>query len=296
VRYLPWLVALLPLGMACEDKITGQQPVGGTIDSDASIQRYLRRAYLDLTGTPPADADLTSLTQQLHDQSNTAVARGTLVDTLVAKPEYAKVWTQELETAIFGGNDLDQQYALICGIVRGDAACASCTATDSCTCSCPEITPLLAERTQLATTATDFGNTTTTSELERRYAMAEGYYVLAGTPEVRTTDLFTDFLARTAESDEIENGRAMIVGSLIAGSPAGLMFHKEGASYTDLLDIIFNSEVYRESMVRRVFLRYLAREPSNDELAHFVPTLDAMKPDSRSVVRAVVSSREYFDQ
>jgi hypothetical protein len=79
-------------------------------------------------------------------------------------------------------------------------------------------------------------------------------------------------------------------------SPAGLIFHAEGASYTDLLDIVFKSEVYRESLVRRVFLRYLAREPSSAELAHFVPTLDATNPDSRTVVRAVLSSREYFDQ
>jgi len=295
VRNLSWLVVLLGVA-ACDDKISGQKPVGGTVDSDASIQRYLRRAYLDLTGTPPADADLTASTQQLHDQSNSAVARGTLVDSLLAKPEFAKVWTQELENSIFAGNDVDQQYALVCGLVRGDAACLSCTATDSCMCSCPEMAPLLTERTQLETTATDFAANTATSTLERRYANAEGYYALIGTPEARVGSLFTDFLSRTAETDEIDNGRAMIVGSLIAGSPAGLMFHAEGATYADLLDIIFNSEVYRESMVRRVFLRYLAREPSSAELAHFVPTLDAMNPDSRTVVRAVVSSREYFDQ
>jgi hypothetical protein len=48
--------------------------------------------------------------------------------------------------------------------------------------------------------------------------------------------------------------------------------------------------------VRRVFNRYLAREPSSAELAHFAPTLDASKPDMRPLVQAVLSSREYFDQ
>jgi len=74
------------------------------------------------------------------------------------------------------------------------------------------------------------------------------------------------------------------------------MFHKYGSSYTEMLDIIFESEVYREAVVRRVFDRYLARSPSSPELAHFVSTLDANEPDARGVVRAVVSSREYFDQ
>jgi hypothetical protein len=49
-------------------------------------------------------------------------------------------------------------------------------------------------------------------------------------------------------------------------------------------------------MVRRVFERYLARSPSANELAHFVSTLDANDPDARGLVRAVVSSREYFAQ
>lgn len=80
------------------------------------------------------------------------------------------------------------------------------------------------------------------------------------------------------------------------GSPAGVMFHEYGSSYAEMLDIVFASEVYREALVRRVFDRYLARAPSPAELAHFSRTLDAAEPDARGLVRAVVSSREYFEQ
>jgi hypothetical protein len=126
--------------------------------------------------------------------------------------------------------------------------------------------------------------------------MASAYFALASSPEARVKALFDDFLARTAEADEVENGRAMIIGPVIPGSPAGLVFHRLGASYADLVDIVFHSEVYREAVVRRVFERYLARSPSPAELAHFVATLDATDPDARGLVRAVVSSREYFAQ
>jgi hypothetical protein len=88
----------------------------------------------------------------------------------------------------------------------------------------------------------------------------------------------------------------MILGALLPGAPAGLMFHRLGASYADLIDIVFASEVYREALVRRVFERYLARPPTGPELAHFVSTLDAIDPDVRGLVRAVASSREYFAQ
>jgi hypothetical protein len=290
------LAILLCLG-ACDDTVSGQKPVGGDVDTEAEIQRYLRRAYIDLTGRVPAEADLAASTTRLRDAGNTPTARTELVTELVAKEDFARVYIEEFENGIFGGATLDQQYALVCGIIRSTVpACQSCTETDSCYCQCGPLPTYKTEKESLAKATTDFQAGTSTSELERRYAAAFGYFVLAGGPEGRVSTLFDDFLSRTAEPDEIENGRAMIIGSIFPTSPAGLMFHRHGSNYDDLLDIIFDSEAYRESVVRRVFNRYLAREPSSAELAHFVPTLDASKPDARGLVRAVVASREYFDQ
>jgi hypothetical protein len=172
----------------------------------------------------------------------------------------------------------------------------SCQLADSCACDCPILDQYETERTLLRESATDFNSGIASATIERRYALAFGYFVLAGTPENRVRTLFDDFLGRPAEADEIENGRSMIFGAVIQGSPAGLLFHRHGADYADLVDIVFTSEVYREALVRRVFERYLARSPNPLELAHFTPTLDASEPDVRGLVRAVVSSREYFEQ
>lgn len=293
---LRFLATLLCLA-ACDDTVSGQKPVGGDVDTEAEIQRYLRRAYLDLTGRVPTDADLAASTTRLQAANNTPTARAELVAELVAKEDFARVWIEELENGIFGGNTLDQQYALVCGIIRGtEPACQSCTQTDSCYCECGPLPTYKIEKEGLAKTVPDFQAGTTSSDIERRYAAAFGYFVLAGGPEGRVRSLFDDFLSRPAEPDEIENGRSMIFGSIFPNSPAGLMFHRHGSSYADMLDIVFDSEVYRESMVRRVFGRYLAREPSSIELAHFTSTLDANAPDVRGLVRAVVASREYFEQ
>ena len=282
---------------ACGETVGGQKPVGKTEDTDAQLQRYLRRAYLDLSGHGPSDAELGDATARLRTAGNTAASRGELVDDLIARDTFAAVWTGELENTIFGGNSVDQQYTTVCGIVRGTTpACMTCTDADACACACPQLETLATERTGLRASAQDFLAGTQSSVIEQRHATASAYFALIGTPEARVKALFDDFLARDAEADEIENGRAMILGSLIPGSPAGLLFHRLGASYADLADIVFHSEVYREAMVRRVFARYLARSPGAAELAHFVSTLDATNPDARGVVRAVVSSREYFDQ
>jgi hypothetical protein len=291
------LVTVLLCLAACDDTVSGQKPVGGNVDTEAEIQRYLRRAYLDLTGHVPTDADLAASTTRLQAAANTPTARAELVAELIAKEDFAKVWIEELENGIFGGNTLESQYALVCGIIRGTVpACQSCTENYSCDCNCGPLPTYKTEKADLAKATADFQAGTKSSDLERRYALAFGYYVLSGGPEGRVRTLFDDFLSRPAEPDEIENGRSMIFGSVFADSPAGLMFHRHGKNYEDLIDIVFDSEVYRESMVRRVFGRYLAREPSPAELAHFSSTLDANAPDARDLVRAVVSSREYFDQ
>ena len=290
------LATLLGLA-ACDGTIPAGKPVGTTVDTEAEIQRFVRRAYLDLTGAVPAEGELAAGTTRLRDAGNTPDARGALADELIAGERFAAVWIEELENGIFGGSSLEQQYAFVCGIVRGsDAACDSCTELDSCACTCGGLPTFRAERAGLRTTAADLRGGMKTSSIERRYAKATAYFVLAGTPENRVRSLFDDFLSRTAEPDEVENGRGMILGALLPGSPAGLMFHRHGATYDDLIDIVFDSEVYREAIVRRVWESYLARSPKPPELAQFVTTLDANDPDARALLRAVVSSREYFDQ
>lgn len=282
---------------ACNETHNGQQPVGGAVDTEAQVQRYLRHAYLDLEGRAPTDDELATATTRLQAAGNTAAARGELVGELIDGSEFATVWTQELENAIFGGNSLEEQYDLVCGIIRGtDPECLSCSLADSCACQCTSLMAYNDERAELRLVPIQFADGNSSSSIERRYASSVGYFALAGAAETRVRTLFDDFLSRPAEADEIENGRSMIFGAIIPGSPAGLMFHRHGASYADLVDIVFSSEVYRESIVRRVFERYLARAVDPIELAHFTNALDADDPDLREVVRAVVSSREYFDQ
>jgi hypothetical protein len=98
------------------------------------------------------------------------------------------------------------------------------------------------------------------------------------------------------DPDEVKNTRAMVFGTFVPDSPVGLLFHRLGENYEDLNDIVFTSEVYRESAVDRVFLRYLGRKASPEELAHFAGSLDPASPDIRPVILAVVSSGEYFSQ
>jgi hypothetical protein len=297
VRIKPQVCLAAALAIAaCDDTVTGNVPVGGDEASDAALERFVRRAYLDLSGLPPNDADLAADAATLRAAGNTPAARRALVQKLMGQTAWADVWIEELENRVLGGDTLEFRYQFLCSLVRQqNPACQSCTAAaDPCDCTCAPLTMFKNERNALMTGASDLRGGMSTSSIERRYAAATGYFFLSGDPENRARALFVDFLGRPAEGEEIENARAMIFGGL-GNSPAGLLFHRHGRNYADLVDIVFGDEIYRESVVAGVFDRYLARQPTSAERAHFVSVLDANDPDAQEVIEAVLSSKEYFD-
>ncbi len=290
------LALTLTLTLAgCDETVGGNQPIGGDEATEASLQRFVRRAHLDLAGAPPSDAVLAADVATLRGATNPPAARRALVQRLMIEPAWATVWIEELENRVLGGETLTYRYQFLCSIIRDDEeACRACTAADACDCTCPTLAALFAERADLATGASDLRGGAATSAIERRYANAVGYYALNGTPEGRARALFADFLGRPAEAEEIANGSAMIQGGL-NGGPAGLVFQRLGGSYVELLDIVWQSEVYREAIVGAVFERYLARRPSAAERAHFVALVAPAAPDARLLIEDVLTSKEYFE-
>jgi hypothetical protein len=139
-------------------------------------------------------------------------------------------------------------------------------------------------------------NDLTTSGVERLFASSTVIRALGGSPEGVATTIWENFLWRPPEPEESRNAQLLIIGAIFPGSPAGLLFHRHGATFDDLIDIVFDSEPYREAAVAAVFLRYLGRPPTPVEQAAFTASLDPEAPDVRGVIESVVSSREYFDQ
>ena len=286
-------------GAACSDTHDGLHPVGTESATPAQLERYVRRLHLDLAARPPSDDELATERQQLADAGNSTAARRALADQLVAAPAWADAFVAELENRAYAGETLDSQYDFLCYLQIGVAPCEACPdpgpGDDPCTyCACSALADYAAERANLQTAAADLAGGATTSSIERRYADTYGFQFLLGSAEGIATNLIEVFLGRTPQADELDNASAMVNGSLTADSPAGILYHRYGANYTELIDIVFTSEVYREAMVTGAFARYLGRPPSPDELRHFTAQLDPSDPDLRPVILAITSSREYF--
>jgi hypothetical protein len=287
--------------MGCTDTVVDNKPVGGDTASPIEQERFVRRMHLDLAAMPPSDTFVAAaLADMAGDGSNTAAMRASLADGLLDSEEFALTWVDELTNASFGGDNPDGRYDLYCSVLRDDIAeCIACgepTGSDPCgECDCQTLVDARADRALLDAAADDLRDgVATTSAIERRYAdsIAFGYL----TDQNGTAmNLFEVFLNRPAEPEELANAASMIIGTFIDGSPAGLLFHSHGSDYYDLMNIVFGSEIYREAVVIRAFERYLGRLPTQDEITHFAGVLDLADPDVRPVVRAIVSSREYFD-
>jgi hypothetical protein len=291
-------LAVAALGAGCSETVGDQHPVGGAAATAAELERFVRRLHLDLTGQPPTDTALVAERDQLAAAGAGTAARRALAEQLVATPAFAETWIAELENRVYGGDTADGRYDFVCTLVRREAPCDACgdpTGPDPCAeCDCPLLVTYAAERADLAAAIADLAAGASTSSIERRYADTYGFQALSGTPDAIAASLIEVFLGRQAQADELQNASAMVAGALSPGAPAGLLYHRYGSSYADLIDIVFEDEVYREAIATAAFERYLGRPPASGELRQFAALIDAADPDVRPVILAITSSREYF--
>ena len=121
-------------------------------------------------------------------------------------------------------------------------------------------------------TTADFAQGATSSSIERRYARTSAFRFPLG-PDAVAELLFETFLSRPVEAEEQRNAAMMVFGSFIPGSAAGLLFHRHGANYDDLVDIVFTSEPYRNAVVDGAFQRYLGSLAPIDVVVPFAEAL-----------------------
>lgn len=283
---------------ACDETETGFHPVGRDEASPLVEERFVRRLFIDLTGKNPDAGALEAALLRLRDEGDTAAVRGAIASELIASPAFAELTVSELEVDAFGGTGAADAFYLICpAFVVGDPACAHCPIDygDPCGCDCPSIEVFEAERVSFVSAPADLLAGTSTQEIERRYARSEAFRLNGGSGEGIAGLLYASFLGRPPEQSEIDNVAVCSLATDIQGMGC-LIFHQVAHSFAELVDIAFASEVYREAVIRRAFLRYLGRDPSPQELAHFVDALGAGPVDARALVVSLVSSAEYFSQ
>ncbi len=274
------------------------RPAGETGPSALEEERFVKRLHLDLTGERPSDEALAEGLERLASEGNLPSTRAAMASELIATPRFAELWVDEIETDAFGGTRREDVYDLFCSVfLTIEPSCEACVIDpqDLCSCDCETVRDLEAEREVLRRSAADFTAGAPSAEIDRRIVSSLAFQVNGGTGDGIADAMFSSFLGRPAEAEEMRQVRAFVLGDGIPNVGA-ILFHEPGTNYADLVDIVFASEPYRDALVDRVFFRYLGRYATPAELRHFASTLDAAGPDARAVIVSVTSSREYFEQ
>ncbi len=285
-------------GLACGDTHGPFHAAGQAAPSALEEERFVMRLHLDLTGQKPDAATVTTALERLSREGNTADTRAAIAADLVTTDAFAELWVEDIETDAFGGARREDVYDLFCSVfLTIEPSCEACVfdGVDFCACDCDTVRDLYAEREALRALPADLQTGAASVDVDRRIASSLAFQFNGGSGEGIAAALFDAFLGRPPEPEEIRNVRALVLGDGIPNM-AGLLFHRSGRDYGDLVDIVFDSEPYRDAAVNRVFFRYLGRFATPAELTHFSGGLDREAPDVRHLVVSVASSREYFEQ
>ena len=65
----------------------------------------------------------------------------------------------------------------------------------------------------------------------------------------------------------------------MVNNQAGVLFTVQGGSKSDYLNIIFNSDAWKEGQVRFWFNKLLTRNPTHDELSNMTTLLPGNSPE-----------------
>jgi hypothetical protein len=100
---------------------------------------------------------------------------------------------------------------------------------------------------------------------------------------------FTFFIGRYPTEQELAEGKKMV------DSRSAMLFLQSGNNKYDFLNIFFESLDYKEGLIRRLFERYLYREPSAYERDIYIERLGEDK-EYKELIVALFSSDEYYRQ
>jgi len=259
--------------------ITGADPTA----SIYQIEAYIYNIYIGLTGRKPTSAEFASARQSLIASQANRVARGSFIRQIVFMDEfyynlYNLMRKDLLEDA--DTSEISYEYSVALGRLS-DTIYAS---------SWPRYLEIKKQYEDIMRIPQDLKDTTIgMSGLYRRGTDNDLYDQINMGSENFIVSCFTFYLGRYPTFEELESGKKMV------DSRQAVFFLQNGANKQDFLDIFFSSPHYKEGLIRRLFKRFLYREPTAPELEKYLVNL-AEDQAYQELFVALFSSDEYYRQ
>lgn len=237
--------------------ITDNQAPPDTTLSDILVQTYINKAYISVLGRKPDDNEKAEAEVILADNNLAMEDRQEFIDIILAKPEYneqlLKLASYDLLNA-FDTAAITQQILLFEFLLTDSSYLFAFDLLEA------EIIRL----EEMKETLNDLNSgTIDTRGMHRRLINNYFYDQINMGTENFVRSVFENFLFRYPTSAELASATTMVDGF------NAIVFLEDGDSKDDFMDIFLDSESYYEGQVRYLYLRYLFREPTSEEMSAY---------------------------
>lgn len=256
-----------------------QAPPDHTISSVVK-ESYVNKVYISVLGREPDASELNAGLDDINQNNLSEADREAFLSDIFAKPEYyqklyetasIKLLNTFDTSAITGQIALydflltDSTYAALYGIINMEKV---------------RLIELKTVPAQLAI------GTLNTIGMHRRLINNYFYDQINMGTENFVVSTFQHFMDRYPTESELEQGKNMVDGL------NAIVFLTQGNTKDQYMDIILNTSNYFESQVRELYLRYLFREPTSEEMVQFAAEYKASL-DYIELQKSILSSDEY---
>jgi len=287
--YCKILLGVLLFLMACKKQtweitdvhkeIKGSDPTA----SIYQIEAYIYNLYIALTGRKPDAQEFATARQDLIAAQADRVSRVAFVRTLLDTDEFYDNLYALMRKDILDNIDTMQ-------ITREYQEVLDFLAAPQFRPLWPRFEEMKLQYEMLMRSPQDLKNETIgISGLYRRGVHNEVYDEINMGSENFVVSCFTFFLGRYPTEEELEESKKMV------DSRNAVLFLQTGSHKQDFLDIFFASQNYKEGLIRRLFSRYLFREPSSYERDIYIERLSDDR-EYKELLIALFSSDEYYRQ
>ncbi len=264
-----------------EEFIAGNvAPPDETIES-VTISNYVQKLYISLLGRKPTDAEKANDIEGLTTSSLSIDSREAVVKSISSKSdyidnEYSILRTDVLngaDSAAFAGAKFVMEFSLTLTVNPLEL--------DFWNDELSRIQPLIDLEANL--------NNGSKSLIDAHKIVVYNYIYdqINMGAENFVISLFQNFLFRNPTEAELESGKSMY------NDVSGTLFTISGKTRVELLDVFFGSLEYYEGQVRANYLRFLYREPTDNEIA-LLATQYQIDKDYNAIQKYILSSDEYL--
>lgn len=256
-----------------------QAPPDNTISSVVK-ESYVNKVYISVLGREPDATELSSGLNHINLHNLSDADREAFLTEVFAKPEYKEKLYETASIKLLNTFDTsaiteqimlyqflltDSTYAPLFDIINTEMA---------------RLIELKAVPAQLA------NGTLNTIGMHRRLINNYFYDEINMGTENFVVSTFQHFMDRYPTGSELEQGKNMVNGL------NAIVFLIQGNTKDNYMDIILNTTNYFESQVRELYLRYLFREPTSEEMVQFSAEYKASL-DYIELQKSILSSDEY---